>query len=131
MQRDFVAGAFGNVHAEVNRVGRPGRNQMHVHHGPGGPCIALVDAIAVRIHLQRAIEVRAFLHRAFAVVLDASTPEYGLALVVSAFQFEPGIVGVHRAAGKEVSDFLGADHDIHAYRHLLGGRSPVRGSAAR
>ncbi len=66
------------------------------------------------VNLQRAIEVRALLHRAFAVVLDHTAPENGLAFVVSGFQFQPGVIGVHGTAGKEVADFLSAHHNIHA-----------------
>src|SRR5580692_3882917 len=89
---------------------------MHIHHGARGPGITFVDAIAMRINLQRAIEVRAFLHRAFAIILDAAAPEYSLALVVRRLQFEPGIVGIYRTTGKEMADFLGADHDIDSDR---------------
>src|SRR5580700_2539216 len=89
---------------------------MHINYGSSRPGVALVDGITVCIHLQGAIEVRAFFYRAFAVVVDATAPEYGFALIVGALQFKPRIVGVDRTAGEEVADFFRADYHIHAYR---------------
>src|SRR5579872_2047148 len=116
MKRDSIAGAFRNLHAVVDRISRARRNQMHINHRSRGPRISLVDAVAARIYLQRAVEMRALLHRAFAVVFDASAPEYGLAFVVGSLQFEPGIVGINRATRKEMPDFLGSNHHIHPNR---------------
>ena len=116
MQSDLLARAFGNVHTIVNRISRSWWNETNIDDCAGGPCIALVDAVAVRIHLQRAIEVSAFLHRPFSVVFDAAAPEYSLALVVRGLKFEPCVVGIDRAPGKEVSDLLGANHNINTNR---------------
>ena len=98
----------------MHRVGGAGRNQTHVHDGARGPGVALVDRIAVRIDLERAIKVRALIDRAFAVVLHHAAPENRAAFVVVAFQFEPAIEGIDRAAGEEMADALGAHHNIDA-----------------
>ena len=114
-QLDFAACFLGNLHAEVNGVGRARRNQANVHYRARRPGIALVNRIAVRIHLQGTIEVRSLFDRAFAVVIDLAAPENRLALVVDSFEFEPGIVGINRAAGEEVADALSAYHHVYAH----------------
>ena len=88
----------------MHGIGRSRRNQAHVHDGAGRPRVPLVDRVAVRIDLQRAVKVRALLDRTFAVVLDLAAPEDGLALVVDALELQPGVVGIDRAAREEVSD---------------------------
>jgi hypothetical protein len=98
----------------VHGVSRARRNQPHIYDGARGPGIALVDGIAVCVDLQRTIEMRAFFHRTFAIILDHATPEDCLALVVDALQFKPRVVGVDGAAGEKVSDLLGANDDIDA-----------------
>ena len=116
MQRDFVPDALGNAHAVMDRIGGARRDQTHIDHRARGPCIALVDGIAVLIDLQRAIEMRAFFHRTFAVIFDHSTPEDSLILVVRSFEFEPGVVGVYSTAGEEVADFFRAHDNLYAHR---------------
>src|SRR5208283_2969605 len=113
-QGDLAARLLGNFHAEVHGVGGAGRAQTHVYDGARGPGVALVDRVAVRVDLQRAVEVRSLFHRTFAVVLDHATPENRLALVVDAFKFEPSVVGIDGAAGKKMPDAFGAHHDIDA-----------------
>ena len=98
----------------MHRVGGAGRNQTHVHDGARGPGVALVDRIAVRIHLKRAIEVRALFYRAFAIVPNHATPENRLALVVDTFEFEPGIVGVDGASRKEMAYAFGTNYNFDA-----------------
>ncbi len=133
MQRDLVAGVFRNQHAVVHGVGRARRDEPHIHHSARSPGVALVDGIAVGIDLQRAIKVRAFFHRTFAIVLDHAAPENGLAFVVRALQFEPGVVGVDRAAGEKMSDLLGAHDDVHAHGIAAAERGlhQVQGSGDR
>jgi hypothetical protein len=116
MKVDFVARILRDEHAVMHGVRRAGRNQSNIDDRARGPCIALVDGIAVRIDLQRTIEVGAFFDGTLATVFDHARPENGLASVVGAFEFQPGIVGIDRAAGKEVADFLGAYDDVHANR---------------
>ena len=70
--------------------------------------------IAFAIELIGAVEVRALLHRPFAVVLDLAAPEDGLAGGIARRQFQPDVEGIHCAAGKEMADLAGAHHDIDA-----------------
>src|ERR1700676_3571624 len=58
--------------------------------------------------------MRALFDRAFAIVLDHAAPENRLSLVVDTFEFEPGIVGIDRAAGEEMADAIGANYNIDA-----------------
>src|SRR5438552_8934303 len=69
----------------------------------------------MRIHLQRAIKMRSLLYWTFPIILDHTTPESGLVFILSALQFEPGVVSIDSPAGKEVPDLLRANHDIHAH----------------
>src|SRR2546427_10517417 len=69
----------------------------------------------MRIHLQRAIKMRSLLYWTFPIILDHTTPENGLAFIISALQFEPGVVIIDSPAGKEVPDLLRANHDIDAH----------------
>ena len=57
---------------------------MHVNHSPRCPGVALVDPIAMRVHLQRAIKMRTFFDRATTIVLDHSAPKDRLTFVVRA-----------------------------------------------
>src|SRR5438105_15236289 len=59
--------------------------------------------------------MRALLDWPFAVIFDASAPENGLALVVRGLEFEPSVIGIDCAAGKEVSDFLGSNDNIDTH----------------
>src|SRR5271165_6130223 len=115
MQRNLVPGIFWNQQAEVHSVSRSRWNQPHIYDRPRCPRVALVDGIAMRVDLQRTIKVRPLLDGAVAVILDHAAPENSLALIVRALQFEPGVVGVYRAAREEVPDFLGAHHHVHAH----------------
>ena len=56
----------------------------------------------------------AFFYRPPAVVFNFAAPEDGLAFVVGALQFEPGVVGIDSAAGEKVSNLFCADYDIDA-----------------
>ena len=115
MKRDLVAGVFRNRHAVMHSVGRARRDEPHIHHSPRRPSVTLVDGVAVRVDLQRAVEVCTFFDRTLAVALNHAAPEDGLAFVVGAFQFEPGVVGVDSAAGEKVSNFLRAHDYVHAH----------------
>ena len=84
----------------------PGGIKPHIHDRPRGPRVALVDGVSVRIDLQRTVKVRALFNWTFAIVLNHAAPEDGLSLIVGGFQFEPRVVGIDGAAGKEVSNFL-------------------------
>ncbi len=113
-QGNLAARFLRNFHAEVHCIGGAGRDQPYVHDGARSPGVALVDGIAMGVHLERAVEVRTLFDRALAVILDHAAPEDRLAFVVDTFQLEPGIVGIDGAAGKEMSDSLGTHHDIDA-----------------
>src|SRR5208283_1414951 len=113
-QSNLAAGLLRNLHAKVHGVSSAGWNETHIYHGARCPGVALVNRIAVRIHLQRTIEVCAFFNRSLAVVLDHATPENRLAFVVDAFKFEPGVISVNRPSGEEMADAFGAHHDINA-----------------
>src|SRR6266704_7083858 len=56
----------------------------------------------------------ALFHRARAVVFNHSAPEDGLALVIGAFELQPRIVGIDRATGKEMADFLRPNDHVAA-----------------
>ena len=71
--------------------------------------------MSVLIHLKCAIEVCALFYRAFAVIGHASAPENGLAFIIYGLQFQPGIVGIHSAARKEVSNGAGARYHVDAH----------------
>src|SRR5438270_3640754 len=103
MQRDIAAGILGDMHAIVHGVRSARRDQADVYNCASGPCIPLVDGIAVRIDLQGAVEMSSLFHGAVSVVFDHAAPEDGLAIVIGALEFEPGVVGVDRPAGEKVS----------------------------
>src|SRR6266481_2739671 len=113
MERDVIAGVFGDMKMEVGGVGGAGRDEMDVDDGAGGPGIALVDGIAVAVNLKRFVEMRAGFDGTFAVVFDLAAPENGLAFFVGGLEFEPDIEGVHGAAGEEVADLAGADDYVN------------------
>src|SRR5258707_12336183 len=55
---------------------------MYVNNRACRPGVPLVDGIAVPIDLQRTIEVRPGLDRAFAIILDLAAPENHLAFFI-------------------------------------------------
>ena len=87
---------------------------MDVNNRACRPGVSFVDGISVPIDLQRTIEVRARLDRAFAVVLHLPAPENCLAFFISGLQLKPNVESVNRAAGEEVPDLARAHNDIHA-----------------
>src|SRR3984893_5014470 len=104
MQRDLLAGIFRNVQPVMCGVRCARRNQMYVYRSAIRPGISFVDRVPVRIDEQRLVEMRAFFHRALAVLLDLTTPEERLTLFIDRLQLEPNIECVDRSAGKEVPD---------------------------
>src|SRR5947199_268151 len=91
------------------------RYQVYIDDRSRRPGVALVNRIAMLVDLKRTIEMRAFFNWTFAVIFDASAPENGLAVVVGGFEFEPCVVGIDGAAGKEVADFLGSNDNIDSH----------------
>ncbi len=108
----------------MHRVGRAGRNQPHVEHAAGLPGVALVDGVAFAIELVGAVEMRALLHRAAAVVLHAAAPRQNAAAGIARLELQPDVEAIHGAAGKEVADLAGAHHGIDA--HGRAGRETSR-----
>src|SRR5579859_5103716 len=88
---------------------------MSINGGAIGPGITFVDGIPMSVNEQRAVEVRPFFDRTLTVVLNLAAPEEGLPLFIDCLQFEPDVEGVDGTAGKEVSDFAGANNHIHAH----------------
>ena len=70
----------------------------------------------MRVELQRAIEVRAGIDRAVAVVRSLAAPENDVAVIIARLEFHPAIESVHGAARKEVADLARADHHLDAHR---------------
>src|ERR1700738_3768787 len=58
--------------------------------------------------------MRTLFDRPFPVSVNHTAPENSLALVVSALEFEPGVVSVDRATGKEVANLFCAHNHIHS-----------------
>ena len=58
----------------------------------------------------------ALLDRAMAVVLDHAAPENRLPLVVGSLQFQPRVVRIDGAAGKEMSNLLCTYDNIDSHR---------------
>src|SRR5690349_11467761 len=98
----------------VHGVRRARRNEMHVNNRARSPSIALVDDMAVRIDLQRAIKMRARLDGTFPVVFDFATPKNGLAFFVGGLEFEPHVKGINGAARKEMANAAGSNDHIDA-----------------
>src|SRR5213079_1955970 len=102
VQCDLASCVLGNVYSIVNSICCARRNYVNVNYCARGPRVAFVNAIAMRIHLQRAIKMRSLLYWTFPIILDHTTPENGLAFIISAPQFEPGVVSIDSPARKEV-----------------------------
>src|SRR5260370_41989844 len=98
VKRDCTAGVFWNVQTIVNSVRRARRNQADINEGACGPSISFVDEIAVSVNLERPIEVRALLNRAFSSVFNPAAPEDSLVFIISGLQLEPDVEGVDGAA---------------------------------
>src|SRR5258708_10779724 len=98
VKRDCTACVFWNVQTIVNSVRRARRNQANINEGACGPSIALVDGIAVSVNLERPIEVRALLNRAFASVFNHAAPEDSLVFIIGGLQLEPNVQSVLSAA---------------------------------
>src|SRR4029077_20036781 len=75
MQCNLIARIFRNVQTKVRGVRGARGNEMDVNNGACRPRISFVNRIAVPVDLQRTVEVRPGLDRAFAVVLDLPAPE--------------------------------------------------------
>src|SRR2546421_9842731 len=88
MQCDFVACIFRTVQTVVCSVRRARRDQMDVNNGASRPSVSFVDGIAVPINLQRTIEVRPGLDRAFTIVLHHPAPENRLASFIRGLQLK-------------------------------------------
>src|SRR5207245_1216644 len=113
--RNLLSRVVGNMQAVVNGISRARWNQMHIDNSARCPGVALVDRISVGVHLERTIEVRALFNRTFAFLLNHPTPKDGLTLIICSLQFEPGVIGIDRAAGEEVADFLCTNHHVTPY----------------
>src|SRR2546423_14287697 len=85
------------------------------------------------IDLQRTIKVCPFFYRAFSVVFDHAAPENRLVLVVSGFEFQPGVIRVDGAAGEKVPDLFRSDYNINTDRvsAAQGRLNPIQGSRNR
>ena len=114
MELDRPFGVLGNTKLEVSGVGGAGRNEAHKKRAAGLPGVAFVDVISVAVQQIRTIEVRARIDGAFPVVGHFAAPEYGFTSGVNAYQFQPHIKGVDRAAGEKMADFPRADDGVEA-----------------
>src|SRR5437879_1902494 len=114
MKLDLVSGVFRNRQTVMDRIGRAGRNQPHVHYGTSGPCVSLVNRMSMLVELKGAIEMRAFFYRAFTIIVHPSAPEQCLAAIIHGFQFQPGIVRIHGAAREKMADAARAHYYIYA-----------------
>src|SRR5205823_5353526 len=95
-------------------IGGAGRDEADVERAAGLPGVALVDLVAFGIDEERAVEMRALIDGAAALVLDASAPGEDAAAGVAGDEFEPDVEPVDGAAGEEVADFAGADDGVDA-----------------
>ena len=122
-QRDRADDVLRHVESIVHGVGRAGRNQPRVDDRARGPGIPLVDLVAVLVDEQAAVEVRAWLDRARAVVGHRAAVQDRLAVRVHGLELDPHVERVDRAAREEVSDLARADHDFEPDRFAgLDGR---------
>src|SRR5258708_1054614 len=112
VKRDCTAGVFWNVQTIVNSVRRARRNQADINEGACGPSISFVDEIAVSVNLERPIEVRALLNRAFSSVFNPAAPEDSLVFIISGLQLEPDVEGGDGAGWEKMADLLCADDHI-------------------
>src|SRR5438445_10798348 len=71
--------------------------------------------MSVAVDLEGAVEMGTLLYRALATVFNHPAPENGLTFVVRSLQFEPRVVSVDGAAGKEVADLFRANHDVNTH----------------
>src|SRR5205807_2376227 len=96
----------------MNRVRRAGWNQSYISHGARHPGIALVDAVAMLVELQAAIEMRPLFDRPAPAVFHIAAVEDRPPLVVDRFKLDPHIERINGAAWKEVPDLARADDQI-------------------
>jgi len=68
-QRNLAARFLGDLHPEVHVSAAPGGIRRTYTTAARGPGVAFVNRIAMRVHLQRAVEMRALFDRTFAVIL--------------------------------------------------------------
>src|SRR5579863_1707666 len=111
---DAAMCVLGDAQAKVNRIRGAWRDEVRVNTGAGGPCVALIDRIAMSINGEGLIKLRAGIDRTRAMVLDHATPEEDLAVIVAGFELKPAVECVHCAAGKEMADRECANHHVDA-----------------
>src|SRR5260370_2078094 len=87
---------------------------MDVNNGTSCPGGSFVDGVAVPIDLQRTIEVRSRLDRAFAIVLHFPAPANRLSFFICRLQLKPNIESVNCLAGEDMPDLAGSHAVIHA-----------------
>ena len=68
----------------------------------------------MRIELQRAVEVRAGIHRTFPVVSRFATPEDHPTFAVTGLKFQPAIESINGTAGEKVAELARPHHDFHS-----------------
>ncbi len=73
LEMDLTGDIGRNFEPVMHGIGSARRNQPHIDERTCGPCIALVDRVAVLIELERTIEVGAGIDRPLAVVLNRAT----------------------------------------------------------
>src|SRR5579883_2977481 len=123
-ERDGAGRVARDIDEVVDRIGRSWRDQVNVEHAARLPGIALVDRVAPFIDQVGAVEVRALIDRAAAVVGNPPAPGEDAAVGVARLEFEPHVEAVDGAGGEEVADLAGADHGIDA-----DGRARLEGDA--
>ena len=113
--RDAVARVLGDFQPKVGGIRRAGRDEARVHERAGGPGVALVDGIAVRVELERAVKMRAGLDGPLPVVRDFTAPENHAAMLVLSLELDPAIERIHGAAGEKVAKLASAHHHFDAH----------------
>ena len=78
-----------------------------------GNGVALVDRVAVAIDQARGIEMGPPIDRTAATIFDDARPKYDASVFVGGLEFQPDIIGIDGATGKEVSHVAGADDKIN------------------
>src|SRR5215475_2453978 len=111
-QVDASAHILRNRHAVVHSVRGARRYQPNISDRTRGPCISLVDRVAIPVELERPVEVGTFFYRSFAIIFHLSAPEDDSAGFVRGLKLKPHVKGVHGTAWKEVSDLTGADDHV-------------------
>ncbi len=128
-ERERTLGVLRNPDAVVRHVRGARRNQPDVEQAARLPRVALVDGIAVRIELIRAIEVRAGSTGPRPSSVTSPLQKIVRPSASWPMQLEPDVERVHRAAREEMSDLARAHHDVEPHRR--SGRQDRRGAIER